>query len=392
MRSRVRNARSAPPRLMPALMIVASLLLAACAGDEATVESARPVLVTRPQAAVDGFSSLAGEIRAREESPLSFRVGGKLVERRVDVGDHVKQGDVLATLDAGDLQARARAARAQLAAAEAELGRARADRARFATLAEQQLVSRSTMDAQDAATVAAEGQVKAARAELEVAGNQAGYSELRAPADGVIAARQAEAGQVVGAGQPVFTLAADGRREVGFAVPEGAIDAVKPGQAVRVELWSDPGKRWPGIVREIAPLADAASRTFAARATVEAPAGALDLGQSARVYFASANDAALSVPLSALQRTGEDGVAVFVVDPETSTLELQPIRIGPYGSERAPVIDGLASDAWVVAAGGHLLREGQQVTPVDRDNRRVTAERGKPAEPVAAPATTADEG
>ncbi|MGQ4584709.1 efflux RND transporter periplasmic adaptor subunit [Lysobacter sp. F60174L2] len=391
MRSRVRNARSAP-RLMPALMIVASLLLAACAGDEATVESARPVLVTRPQAAVDGFSSLAGEIRAREESPLSFRVGGKLVERRVDVGDHVKQGDVLATLDAGDLQARARAARAQLAAAEAELGRARADRARFATLAEQQLVSRSTMDAQNAATVAAEGQVKAARAELEVAGNQAGYSELRAPADGVIAARQAEAGQVVGAGQPVFTLAADGRREVGFAVPEGAIDAVKPGQAVRVELWSDPGKRWPGIVREIAPLADAASRTFAARATVEAPAGALDLGQSARVYFASANDAALSVPLSALQRTGEDGVAVFVVDPETSTLELQPIRIGPYGSERAPVIDGLASDAWVVGAGGHLLREGQQVTPVDRDNRRVTAERGKPAEPVAAPATTADEG
>ncbi|GAB2624075.1 efflux RND transporter periplasmic adaptor subunit [Novilysobacter erysipheiresistens] len=391
MRSRVRNARSAPPRLMPALMIVVSLL-AACAGDEAAVESARPVLVTRPQAAADGFTSLAGEIRAREESPLSFRVGGKLVERQVDVGDHVKQGQVLATLDAGDLQARARAARAQLAAAEAELGRARADRARFATLAEQQLVSRSTMDAQNAAAIAAEGQVKAARAELEVAGNQAAYSQLLAPADGVIAARQAEAGQVVGVGQPVFTLAVDGRREVEFAVPEGAIDTIKPGQAVVVELWSEPGKRWPGTVREIAPVADAASRTFAARATIDAPAGTLDLGQSARVYFTGSDDAALSVPLSALQRVGEDAVAVFVVDPASSTLKLQPIRIGPYGSERAPVLDGLAPDAWVVAAGGHLLREGLEVVPVDRDNRPVTAEPDKPATPAAAPATTADEG
>ena len=383
MHSPVRNARSAPPRLMPALMVIASLLLTACAGDDAAVESARPVLVTRPQAAVDGFSSLAGEIRAREESPLSFRVGGKLVERRVDIGDHVKRGQVLATLDAGDLQARARAAHAQLAAAEAELGRARADRARFATLAEQQLVSRSTMDAQNAATIAAEGQVKAARAELEVAGNQAAYSRLLAPADGVIAARQAEAGQVVGAGQPVFTLAADGRREVEFAVPEGAIDAIKPGQAVMVELWSEPGKRWPGRVREVAPVADAASRTFAARATVDAPAGTLDLGQSARVYFAGADHAALSVPLSALQRIGENAAAVFVVDPSTSTLKLQPVRLGPYGSERVPVLDGLAPDAWVVAAGGHLLREGQKVTPVDHDNRSVTTELAKPA---AAPA------
>lgn len=370
MRSHVRTVRI-PLRLLstPMLALVAGVLLAACAGDEGAIEDARPVLVTQPRAAAEGFSSLAGEIRAREESPLSFRVGGKLVERRVDVGDHVRRGDVLATLDAGDLQARARAARAQLAAAEAELVRARADQARFATLAGQQLVSRSTMDAQDAAAAAAQGQVNAARAELEVAGNQAAYSQLRAPADGVIGARQAEAGEVVGAGQPVYTLAADGRREVAFAVPEGAIDAIKPGQAVRVELWSEPGKRWPGAVREVSPVADPASRTFAARATVDAPVGALDLGQSARVYIANDGDAGLSVPLSALQRTGEDGVAVFVVDPRTSTLKLQPVQVGPYGSDHAPVTGGLDADAWVVAAGGHLLRAGQKVAPVDRDNR-----------------------
>ena len=363
------------PAIRPGLAAVLLLMVAlavGCGSDEVAVETVRPVLVTHPTSAADAQASFAGDIRAREESPLSFRVGGKIVERHVDVGDHVRRGELLATLDAADLQARARAARARLAAAEAELGRARADQARFAALAEDQLVSRSALDAQNAAATAAQGQVDAARAELEVAGNQSGYSELRATADGVIAARHVEAGEVVAAGQAVYTLAGDGTREVAFAVPEGRVDAIRPGQAVRVELWSDPERRWPGRVREIAPMADPASRTFAARAVVEAPAGALELGQSARVHVDTNGDReSLSVPLSALQRVGEDAVAVFVVDPATSTLKLQPVQVGAYGNERVPVTGGLDRQAWVVAAGGHVLREGQKVQPVDRDNRPV---------------------
>ena len=363
------------PAIRPGLAAVLLLMVAlavGCGSDEVAVETVRPVLVTHPTSAADAQASFAGDIRAREESPLSFRVGGKIVERRVDVGDHVRRGELLATLDAADLQARARAARARLAAAEAELGRARADQARFAALAEDQLVSRSALDAQNAAATAAQGQVDAARAELEVAGNQSGYSELRATADGVIAARHVEAGEVVAAGQAVYTLAGDGTREVAFAVPEGRVDAIRPGQAVQVELWSDPERRWPGRVREIAPMADPASRTFAARAVVEAPAGALELGQSARVHVDTNGDReGLSVPLSALQRVGEDAAAVFVVDPATSTLKLQPVQVGAYGNERVPVTGGLDRQAWLVAAGGHLLREGQKVQPVDRDNRPV---------------------
>ena len=363
------------PAIRPGLAAVLLLMVAlavGCGSDEVAVETVRPVLVTHPTSAADAQASFAGDIRAREESPLSFRVGGKIVERHVDVGDHVRRGELLATLDAADLQARARAARARLAAAEAELGRARADQARFAALAEDQLVSRSALDAQNAAATAAQGQVDAARAELEVAGNQSGYSELRATADGVIAARHVEAGEVVAAGQAVYTLAGDGTREVAFAVPEGRVDAIRPGQAVQVELWSDPERRWPGRVREIAPMADPASRTFAARAVVEAPAGALELGQSARVHVDTNGDReGLSVPLSAQQPVGEDAVAVFVVDPATSTLKLQPVQVGAYGNERVPVTGGLDRQAWVVAAGGHLLREGQKVQPVDRDNRPV---------------------
>jgi multidrug efflux system membrane fusion protein len=344
--------------------------LAGCGRDAPPADDARPVLVTRPGESGHTASAFAGDVRAREESPLSFRVGGNLIERKVDVGDHVRQGDLLAVLDAGDLSAQARAAQAQLAAAAAELGRARADQARFAKLGRDQLVSRSTIDAANAAAAAAQGQANAARANLEVARNQAGYTQLRAPATGVIAARQAEAGQVVAAGQTVFTLAADGAREIAFALPEGAIAGVKPGQAVLVELWSQPGQHWPGRIREIAPAADPASRTYAARVTVDAAPGALELGQSARVYLPTNGNGSLSVPLAALQRQN-GGFAVFVIDAKTATLRLQPVQVGPYREDRAPVKRGLNADDWVVAAGGHLLRAGQKVAPVDRDNRPV---------------------
>lgn len=348
----------------------AVLLLAACGKPPAADEAPRPVLVAHPTESAHAASAFAGEVRAREESPLSFRVGGNLIERQVDVGDHVRRGELLAVLDAGDLQAQARAAQAQLVAAQAELGRARADQARVAKLAGQQLVSRSALDAANAAATAAQGQVNAARANLDVARNQAGYTQLRAPREGVIAARNAEAGQVVGPGQAVFSLAADGVREVAFAVPEGAVAEVKAGQAVLVEVWSKPGERWPGKVREIAPAADPASRTYAARVAVDAPAGALELGQSARVYLRKNGNGALSVPLSALQRSG-GAAAVFVVDAKTSVLKLQAVQVGPYGDERVPVRGGLSADDWVVTAGGHLLRAGQKVVPVDRDNRPV---------------------
>jgi multidrug efflux system membrane fusion protein len=352
------------------LLGVSTFLLASCGGDEAPEEAPRPVLVTHPVASGQTATAFAGEVRAREESPLSFRVGGKLVERRVEVGDHVRRGQVLAVLDPGDLQAQARAAQAQLAAAEAELGRARADQARFARLANDQLVSRSTLDAQNAAATAAQGQVNAARAELEVARNQAEYSQLRATRDGVIAARNAEAGQVVAAGQTVFSLAADGVREIAIALPEGMVSSVAVGQPVQVEAWSQPGNRWNGRIREISPAADPASRTFAARVTVDAPAGAIELGQSARVYLPTHGNGGLSVPLSALQRQN-GGSAVFVVDAKTSTVKLRPVQTGAFGEDRVPVKSGLAASDWVVAAGGHLLRDGQKVQPVDRDNRPV---------------------
>jgi multidrug efflux system membrane fusion protein len=352
----------------------AAVLLSACGEAPISGSGSRPVLVARAGDAAEAVeSAFPGEVRARAESPLAFRIGGNLVRRHVDAGDAVRQGQVLAELDPGDQQLQASAAQAQLAAAEAELGRARADRARYATLARDRLVSASTMDAQEAAWKAADEQARAARAQFEVARNQAGYSQLRAPRDGVIASRQAEAGQVVAAGQAVFTLAGDDGREVSIALPESHIRDFAIGQAAEVELWSAPGRRLPGTLREIAAAADPQTRTYAARVALRAgDADQVELGQSARVYIRDAVDAAaLNVPLAALQLGPGGGHAVWVVEPGTSTLRSVPVRLGAFGERHVTVLSGLAPDDWVVVAGGHLLREGEAVAPVDRDNRPV---------------------
>ena len=346
--------------------------LAGCGNGDEVPDAPRPVLVVQPVAeAGRAEAAYAGEVRAREESALAFRVGGKLTRRLVDVGDRVRAGQLLAELDPGDLRLQAQATQAQLAAAQAELARAGADRARFAALAQQQLVSRSALDAQDAAYAAAAGQVRAIRAQRDVARNQAGYAQLRAPRDGAIASRQAEAGQVVAAGQPVFVLAADSGREVAFDVPEGAVADVRVGDPVTVELWNTPGARLHGTVREVAPAADPQTRTYAARATL-ADASRVTLGQSARVFLDGRGEGRpLSVPLAAVQRGAGGATAVWVVDARTRSLHLAPVRLGAWDEDRVPVRSGLRAGDWIVAAGGHLLREGEVVAPVDRDNRPV---------------------
>ena len=356
--------------VLPALVL---LVLAACDGSDATGQAPRPVLVARPGDSAPGTVAFAGEVRARAETVLAFRVGGKLVSRHADIGDTVARGALLAELDPGDLRLQAGALASQLSAARAELERAAAERARFASLAGDQLVSRSALDAAESAHAAAAGQVRALQAQLDVARNQAAYAQLRAPVAGAIAARHAEAGQVVAAGQPVFTLAAEAGRDVVISIPEGRIDDITVGLPVEVALWNAPGQRLRGTVREVAPVADPTTRTWEARIALRAEdAGDVALGRTAQVYVPREDAAAgMSVPLSAVQRGDDGDTAVWVVDAATGTVRRVAVALGPYGSERVPVRDGLAPDALVVVAGGHLLREGQQVRPVDHDNRPV---------------------
>lgn len=363
-------------------------VLAACSGNKEETVAAVPVLVVHPDTVVgQGGVSLPGEVRARQESAIAFRVGGNLIKREVDAGQKVSKGQLLAELDVADFALQARASQAQLAAAQAELVRTRDDYTRYQTLASQQLVSRSTLDQQAAAYKAAQGQVDAARANADVLRNQSGYAQLRAPVDGVIASREAEAGQVVSAGQTIFNLAADGAREVLIDLPEATLRDFAVGQAVQVELWNRPGQRVPGTIREIAAAADPQARTYAARVSLAAEALAeVSLGQSARVYVGNERDGVLRLPLAAVQRAADGGASVWVVDPASATLKAVAVTTGAYGSETVPVLSGVSASDWVVAAGGHLLRAEQAVVAVDRQNRPVL----KPV--VAAPAATAPKG
>lgn len=318
-----------------------------------------------------------GEIHARQESALSFQVAGRLIKRHVDAGDRVRRGQVLAELDVADYALQLQAAQAQLAAAQAEMKRSGDDLARYRALAEQQLVSRSTLTAQQTAFDAASAQVRSAQAQRDVMANQAGYAQLRAPADGVIASRQAEAGQVLAAGQSVMTLAADNGREVVIALPESGIADYAVGQPATVTLWNAPDTRLAGTIREIAAAADPQARTYAARVAIDG-AAAVTLGQSARVHLAT-HAAGLSVPLGAVQ--GEPGsaqAAVLTVDPATMLLKRSPVAVARWGQQRAELATGVQPGQWVVAAGGHLLQEGQKVSAVDRDNRPMRAP-GAPA-------------
>jgi multidrug efflux system membrane fusion protein len=353
-----------------ALPLSLSLLITACGNGEPVQQAVRPAMVVQPQPAADAVDTFPGEVRARYEPELAFRIGGKVTRRLVEIGARVKKDQSLAELDPQDVRLQLEASRAQVAAAEANLKLVRAERDRYRTLLDRQMISRSQYDNVENQYRAGEARVKQIKAEFNVASNQAAYSVVRAPQDGVIASRRVEVGQVVAAGQTVFTLAADGEREVLISLPEQGFDRIKVGQEVAVELWSLPGQRFPARIRELAPAADAQSRTFAARVAFADGKVPAELGQSARVFIRSNGAVPLSVPLSAL--TAEAGQPyVWVVDPKDSTLKRRPVQVGPYGEDRVPVLEGLKPEDWVVAAGVQVLREGQQVRPVDRANRSV---------------------
>ncbi len=355
-----------------------ALVMAACSPAEPESDtSPRPALVVQPGTGDALRDIYPGEVRARYEPELAFRIGGKISRRMVTVGDRVEAGQPLAELNAEDVRLELDAARARLASARSDQRLARSELERYRTLLDRQVISQSQFDSVESRAEASDAQLEQARAQLKVASNQADYAVLEAPETGVIAQRLAEAGQVVAAGQAVFVLAVDGDREVVIDLPEQDVKRFQVGDEVAIELWSRPGEPFPGRIRELAPAADPSSRTFEARVAFDNDTADAELGQSARVLVDHANGGAdvLTVPLAAV--TADQGESfVWVVNPDDATLVKTPVRTGAYREDRVPVLEGLSADDWVVAAGTQVLREGQKVRPVDRQNRQVELDDG----------------
>jgi membrane fusion protein, multidrug efflux system len=369
------------------LPLAAAALLAACAKTEPAPEPIRAVrTMTVSSDAAGGVQEYAAEVKARTESRLGFRVGGKLVRRHVDAGSTVKAGQVLAQLDPQDLRLGQDAARAALVAAQANHDQTLADFKRYKDLRDQEFISSAELERRETALKSAKAQLDQARAQASVQGNQAAYASLVADAGGVVTAVDAEPGMVVAAGAPVLRLAHDGPRDVVFSVPEDKLTLVKalagqPGR-FKVRVWGVSGETLPATIREVAAAADPVTRTFAVKADLGAAASAnVRLGQTATMLVEMPKTIGVhKLPLSALKE--EQGrTIVWLVDKTTMTVKPQPVQVAGADGNDAVVTGGLNAGQIVVTAGVHVLNPGQKV--------KLYVDPGAPSSAAAAAVATA---
>ncbi len=342
---------------------LATLLLAGCQKQEAAAQKL-PIMVRAAEVKVSDYTptrSLTGVIAARTLNNLSFRVGGRVADRFVEVGQHVDKDTLLARIDPQEQEADLRSAQADLDAAKAQLTQAAAVFARQKTLLAQGFTTRRDYDAADQAQSVAQGSVQQAQSALDNARENLSFTELRAGAPGIVTARAVEAGQVVQAAQTVFTVAEDGDRDAVFNVHEtlvaGASTTPPP---VSITLVSDPEIKATGKVREISPVVDPASASVRVKVAIPDTPATMLLGAAVTGTISAKSEKAVVLPWQAL--TSSDGApAVWLIDPASKTVTVAPVGILAYDSGVIVVNKGLEAGQHVVTAGGQLLSPGQVV-------------------------------
>lgn len=364
--------------------------LAACSRPEPAPEPVRSVkLLEVGVGAVDAQLEYAGEVRARVESRLGFRVAGKLVSRQVELGQQVKAGQLLAQLDAQDYRLAAEAGRAQVRAATTQRDLAAADLQRYRVLKAQNFISGAELERREATLKSAQASLEQAQAQAAGQSLQADYTRLVADVAGVVTGIDAEPGQVVAAGTSVVRIAQDGERDVVFSVPEDKVARVRPGQAVAVRTWAE-DQRYAGRVREVAASADPVTRTYLVKVGLEhAPGQALPaLGATVHARpegLGATGEQVIKLPTTALQQEN-GGSAVWVYDAASGTVRLQPVVLGDADGNQVVITEGLAPGTRVVATGGHVLAPGQKVTVYQGPGAAARTPAAPSPEP-AAPAT-----
>ena len=364
--ARAAQARQTSTGTLTLCGLALALALAGCSKPAEKVEEVRPVRAIKMAAASTGtVAEFSGEVRARYESRLGFRVGGKIVARKVDVGAVVKRGDLLMRLDPQDLQLAQNQANSALGAADSNLSLAKAELARYKELRDKNFVSQAVLDGKESAYRSALATRDQAAAALRTQRNQTGYGNLVADVDGVVTGIDAETGQVVAAGTPVVRLAQLGEKEIVISIPEDQVDALRRVTDVSVRTWSNPKQVLPGKLRELSPVADTATRTYTARISIPNAPADVRLGMSAYVTFSAATATPmLKVPLTALVQN-QGGSAVWVV--ENGVVRLSPVQLAAPSGNDMLVASGISVGQTVVTAGVNLLKPGQKVTVLDAE-------------------------
>jgi membrane fusion protein, multidrug efflux system len=343
------------------LIIAVPLLLAACSKEQPKKVEIRPVRVTSVKHALSGDTiSLTGQIQAKDQVNLAFRIGGRLQERNVTVGDPVAPGQIVARIESQDYQNALRSAEADLASAQAVLANAQATENRQSELLGKGFATRVQYDQAEQQLKTAQAQVDSAQAKLQNAKDNLAYTELKSDVAGSVTAKGAEPGEVVAAGRMVLQVARQGGRDAVFNVPSQLIRQSPKDPQVTVSLSDDPAIVATGHVREVAPQADAATGTYVVKVALDNPPDAMRLGATIIGQVKIQSEPVIALPGTALTQS-EGKPAVWVVDPSKKTVSLVPVTVGHYDSSSIIVADGLRDGDLVVTAGVQALRPGQEV-------------------------------
>jgi RND family efflux transporter MFP subunit len=346
-------------------LLLAASTLAAC--DQITaqpVAPARPVLVTTAHYQRQSADrSFVGTVRPRIESDLGFRVAGKVQKRLVEVGAPVVAGQPLATLDEVDLKLQAEQAAAEQRAATGVLAQAAAAESRAVELKQKGWATQAQVEQAKAAADEARARLNRAERSVELTNNSLSYATLLADAAGVVTATVIEPGQVVAAGQTAIRVARLAEKEVAVAMPETMLARARSGDA-RVSVWSNPGKRYVATLRELAPSADAMTRTYLAKFSIPQADDDVQLGMTATLVLSDAASAPVArLPLSALFDQG-DGPSLYVADPKSGAITRQRVTVQAYESDNVLITGGVDEGADVVVAGVQKLDPAQKVRVV----------------------------
>ncbi len=343
-------------------VLIGGLFLAACEHEQAAApEPVRPVKVMKAEfTATTRSVAYSGSVKARREANLGFRVGGKIVERLVNVGERVAEGSLLARLDRSDLALALASAKASVEAAQSQVAVSQSGYDRAAGLSAKGFGTQATLDERRLALDQANAALDQARSARDQAVHQVGYSELRSDVAGVVTNVMAEAGQVVASGAPVFMVARDGEKEVAVAVPENEIRFFHAGDRFAVRFWADPDLVQTGVAREIAGSADATSRTFAIRVSLPDDPK-IRLGETATVVADIPVQAAgVEAPLSAMtERDGRPNL--WIVDPKTKTVAPREVVTVGFAGAGVRIVKGLEPGELVVTAGAQFMTPGKSV-------------------------------
>jgi len=362
------SAKCVPHRARPApgttvfLALATLAVLPACQRTaEQPPEEIRPVRVTTiEQRSIGDTVTLTGRVQAESEVSQSFRIDGKLIERTVDIGDKVVPGQLLARLDSLNEQSNLQSTQAQLAASRAQLIEAQSHYARMRDLIAENAVSRAAFEQAEARLKVAQSQVDSVQSLVELAQNRLSYTRLVANAAGVVTARGAEPGEVVPAGRMIVELSREDAREAVFDVPAAVRNSTPANPVIKVALSSDPQITAVGRVYRISPRADPVTGTFRAQVRLKNAPAAMRLGSTVTGHMQLDRAPGIDVPASALTRSGGKP-AVWVVDPESSTVAARAIEVRAQNADYVQVSSGLAPGDLVVTAGVQALRPGQQV-------------------------------